>query len=96
MRITTPNKTPKFNEILGSVLPGDCVQFKKPPHQKHATDAIFVVLRVPSQYIVEDERRTNGIFRIMVANLETGYCSLVVQDRAIRFINAEVVNNEVS
>ncbi|MCH8242342.1 MAG: hypothetical protein IH897_07000 [Planctomycetes bacterium] len=90
MKILRHDDGPKFNNVLAASEPGDCIQFRKVPHQKHAVDSIFLVLRVPSEYIAKDARKPDGIFRVMVANLETGACSLVSQDRAMRFVNAEV------
>ncbi len=96
MKIRPRNMEPLFNMELSDANPGDCIQFKKEPHQKHAADSLFVVLRVPSQYIERAERKPNGTYRIMVANVATGDCSLVAGDRTIRFVDAEVINNEIS
>ena len=92
MNISSRDDRPRFNVTLGRINPGECLEFEKVPHQKHADGSIFLVLKVPTQYIDRVERRC-GIndYRIMVANLATGSCSLVSSKRLCRYVDAEVV-----
>ena len=84
------HRHPRYPVVLVNVRAGDVVEFETRFYPGHAPDAKFLVLRVPAEYIREDKRYKNGAFRIMVANIETGYVSLVTTDRAVRIFEAEV------
>ena len=87
--IDTENE--RFPLELCDTVPGDCVRFEHVFHQKHAVNATFLVLRVPTEYIRHEKRNRDGEFRIMVANLATGDTSLITTARRVRRVNAEVV-----
>ena len=77
---------------LHDMTPGDVVQFNTRFNDAHDPNAYFLVLKVPGEYIAEKKRRdrSSGIYRVMVANVETGLTSLVLADRTVRFVKAEV------
>jgi hypothetical protein len=81
----------RFPRELHQVKSGDCVEFERTFHQKHRDGAKFLVLSVPAEYIKADKRYRDSIYRIMVANVETGSASLVDAERRVCVIEAEVV-----
>lgn len=79
-----------YPRMLFEAQPGEVVGFEDTFHQKHAADARFLVLKVPSEYIRADKRNRDDTWRIMVANIESGDVSLITTERAIRTFKAEV------
>lgn len=90
MKVITKYES-KFPLQLSDANPGDTVRFEDVFNQHHKENALFLVLKVPGQYIAERKQRDEmGDFKILVANVETGLSSLVMRDRKIRFVPAEV------
>lgn len=85
------NRSERYPASLYDAEPGDCVEFERTFHQKHAANAKFLVLRVPTEYIKIEKRHRDGDWRIMVANIETGAASLITTERRVRIVKAEVV-----
>lgn len=85
------NTSPHYPISLFETGPGDLVEFERGFHQKHASNAKFLVLKVPAEYIRADKRNKDDLWRIMVANVATGDASLITTERRVRLVNARVV-----
>ena len=94
MKIISKLYEPRYPSELHQTKPGDCVEFERRFNSRNAHDAKFLVLHVPTEYIVERKRHRDGEYRIMVANLDTGLTSLVTAERKVRGVDAQVVTNE--
>ena len=94
MKIINRRNEVQFPMCLHETKPGQCVQFAHGFNNRHADDAKFLVLKVPTGYIAEEKRVRNDEYRVMVANLDTGLTSLVLQDRRVRIVNAHVTVDE--
>ena len=75
---------------LADVQQGNCVVFEHVFHQKHAPGDIFIVGRIPRQYLSDRERCNDAI---PVTNLRTGEMSMVRGDRCVARVSATVVLN---
>ena len=89
MRIVNCQET-RFPHRLFEITPGEVVEFEHGFHQKHRRNAKFLVMRVPAEYIRHEKRNRDGLWRIMVVNLETGDASLITTERMVRKFTSEV------
>lgn len=94
MKIISKLYEPRYPSRLHNAKPGDCVEFERRFNSRNEHDAKFLVLHVPTEYIVEKKRTKDGEYRIMVSNLHTGLTSLVNAERRVRGVDAHVIVNE--
>ena len=73
---------------LHCVKQGDCVTFCHVFHQKHNAGDIFIVARVPGEYL--SHKATRGPCKTLVVNLQNGEASLVDSEREVVSVPAEV------
>ena len=91
MKIVNNPAELRYSSSLHQIKPGQCVEFERVFNTRHSDTAKFLVLHVPGEYIAEKKQYKDGVYRIMVANLETGLTSLVNAERGVRRVDAVVV-----
>ncbi len=83
MKITSLCQTPRSCIVtLRGITQGMVIKMKKPFHQDHALDDLFMILDVPDCYLPKEKYRKHCDDKVGLANLRTGSLSYVLDDKA--------------